>query len=265
MLTRALPSSRPLALPAALLLAVAAVPIPAEAGPAADRARYQACIELAKTDAARAEAEARAFSAEGGGIPAQHCAAIAQLAAGRPAEAAATLAAAAAAADAARNAFAADLWAQAGNAAFLAGDNAAARAHLDRAIAGAGAFSPMRTAAFRIDRARVLAELGELAAARADLDAAIRLAPGDPAGWMLSAALARRQGDLGRAAADMERATALAGDDPDVLFEAGNVAAAGGDMASARTLWAMAQRAGPGTEAARMAAEALAKAGPAGN
>ena len=250
----------------AVCAAVLALGAPAQAGGErpSDRARYQACVGLAEADAARAEAEARAFLRAGGGLPARHCLALAQLAAGRPAEAAATLAEAAAAAEARRHAYAADLWAQAGNAAFLAGDLALARAHLDRAVAGAGPFSPKRTAGFRIDRARVLAELGDPAGARADLDEAIRLAPEDPVAWMLSAALSRRQGDIGRAAAAIERATALAGSDPDVLFEAGNVAAAGGDLAGARALWEMAVRLGAGSEAARLAAEALRQAGPGG-
>ncbi len=253
-----------LLLPALVLAPILGQAAFAQGGaPAADRARYQACVALAKSDPARAEAEAAAFARAGGGVPARHCQALAQLAAGRPAEAAATLAEAARAAEAARSPFAADLWAQAGNAAFLAGSNAEAMGFLDSAIAGAGRFSPRRTAAFHIDRARVAADMGELARARADLDEAIRLAPDDPAAWMLSAALARREGNLGRAVADMERATARAGDDPDVLFEAGNVAAAGGDMENARKLWAMAERAGPGSEAARLAAEALKAAGPA--
>ena len=246
-----------------LLLLFLASPALAQ-GAAETRARYEACVALARAEPARAEAEAAAVARAGGGVPAQHCRALAQLSAGRPAEAAATLAEAARAADAGKSPFAADLWAQAGNAAFLAGDNPGALAHLDRAIAAAGPHSPRRTAGFHIDRARVAADLGELARARADLDQAIRLSPDDPAAWMLSAALARRQGDLGRAAADMERATARAGDDPDVLFEAGNVAAAGGDMENARKLWAMAARAGPGSEAARLAGEALKQARDAG-
>jgi tetratricopeptide (TPR) repeat protein len=244
-----------------VLLLLAPWPVQAQEPGLEDRRRYQACVELAKTDPARAETEAIAFQGAGGGVPARHCRALAQLAAGKPAAAAATLADAARAAEASRSPFAAELWAQAGNAAFLAGDDAEARAHLTAAIATAGEHAPQMLAAFHIDRARVAAEAGDFALARQDLDQAIRLSPDDPAAWMLSAALARRQGDLGRAAADMERATARAGDDPDVLFEAGNVAAAGGDMANARTLWQMAQRAGPGSEAARLAGEALKQAG----
>lgn len=244
-----------------MLALLLAAPMAAMADPAADRARYQACVALAQQDPARAEAEAIAFQGAGGGIPARHCRALAQLAGGKPAAAADTLAEAAEAADASRNAFAADLWAQAGNAAFLAERNEEAARYLTNAIAGAGPYSPLRLASFHIDRARVRAELGQLAEARADLDQAIRLSPDDPAAWMLSAALARRQGDLGRAAADIERATARAGGDPDVLFEAGNVAAAGGDMENARRLWEMVQRLGPGTDAARLAGEALARAG----
>jgi tetratricopeptide (TPR) repeat protein len=242
-----------------LLALFLALPAAAQGDPAADRARYQACVALAQQDPAGAEAEAIAFLGAGGGIPARHCRALAQLVSGKPEAAAETLVEAAEAADASRNAFAADLWAQAGNAAFLAERNSEAARYLTNAIAGAGVHSPLRLASFHIDRARVRAELGELAEARADLDQAIRLSPDDPAAWMLSAALARRQGDLGRAAADIERATARAGGDPDVLFEAGNVAAAGGDMANARQLWEMVQRLGPGTDAARLAGEALAR------
>ncbi len=225
-----------------------------------DKRRYEGCVNAIPTDAAKAEQFAVQWRAEGGGLPARHCQALAQLHQERFAEAATTLAQAAAAAEAARSPFAADFWGQAGNAAFLAGDSKAAVAHFGTAIAQAGDYSPKRTAALHVDRARGLTELGDVAGARADLDKALALTPEDPIALALSAALARREGDAARAATDIARASALAPSNPDVMLEQGNVAAAAGDLATAKQVWAMVVRAAPQTAAAQIAERALAAA-----
>ena len=225
-----------------------------------DKRRYEGCINAIPTDAAKAEQFAVQWRAEGGGLPARHCQAMAQLQQERFAEAAATLVLAAKAAETEKSPFAADFWGQAGNAAFLGGDSKAAAAHFSTAIAQAGAFSPKRTAAFHIDRARTYTDLGDTTQARADLDMALRLAPEDPIAFALSAALARREGDKARAAADIAKASSLAPSDPDVMLEQGNVAAAAGDVATARQVWAMVVRAAPQSAAAQLAERALAAA-----
>jgi tetratricopeptide (TPR) repeat protein len=222
-----------------------------------DRRRYDGCVRALQADAKKAEEFAVQWAAQGGGLPARHCQALAQLQLKQFKAAAATLAAAARDAETARSPLAADFWGQAGNAAFLAGDNAAAIAHFSSAIAANGEFAPARAAAFHVDRARAQAEAGDLAAARADLDKALALNNDDAVAWMLSAALARRQGDMARASREISRASTLAPSDPDIMFEQGNIAAANGDIEAAKKVWAMTVRAAPGSAAAELAAEAL--------
>lgn len=233
---------------------------PAPASPddqSLDRRRYDGCVRALQSDAKKAEEFAVAWAAQGGGLPARHCQALAQLQLKQFAAAASTLAAAAREAEAAKSPLAADFWGQAGNAAFLAGDSKGAVGYFTSALATNGEFAPQRAAALHVDRARAQAELGDLAAARADLDEAIALNKDDAIAWMLSAALARRQGDMARASSEISRASTLAPSDPDIMFEQANIAAANGDLAAARKVWAMTVRAAPGSPAAELSAEAL--------
>lgn len=226
-----------------------------------DMHRYQGCIAAIPTNAREAEDFAIQWRARGGGLPARHCQAMAQLEQERFAEAAATLVEGARAAEVEKSPLAADFWGQAGNAAILAGDNKMALTCLDTAIVQAGNLSAVRTAGFHIDRARVHAESNHPDAARADLDKALELTPEDPLAWTLSAALARRAGDPGRATRDIARASELAPSDPDVVFEQGNIAAANGDLSSARRVWQQVVKAAPLTEAAELAKKALEESG----
>jgi tetratricopeptide (TPR) repeat protein len=246
-----------------LLLAtlfLAAAPALAQDGldPALDAKRYDGCVRAITTDAKAAEEFALQWQSLGGGLPARHCQALAQLELGNPAGAAQTLAKAAQAAEAQKSPQAADFWGQAGNAAMLAADAKGAILYFNSAIVAAGEFAPLRTANLLIDRARAQVELANLPAARADLDRATGLAPNEPSGWLLSAALARRQNDTARATADIARAAALAPTDPDVQFEQGAILAAGGDLTAARSQWERLVKSAPGTPAAALAAKALA-------
>jgi tetratricopeptide (TPR) repeat protein len=255
--------SSAVASPAAMFaLAVFALPVSAQApaggyDPGLDRKRYDGCVRAIEADAAKAEQFAVEWQGMGGGLPARHCQALAQLHRQQFAAAAATLVKAAQAAEAAKSPLAADFWGQAGNAAFLAGDSRGAIGHFTSAITAAGAFAPARTAGLLIDRARAAAELGELPAARIDLDRALALNKEDGVAWMLSAALARRQNDLARASRDISRASTLSPSDPDIMFEQGNIAAANGDAEAARRVWEMTVKAAPGTQAAELASKAL--------
>jgi tetratricopeptide (TPR) repeat protein len=230
-----------------------------ELDPALDAKRYDGCVRAIPTDAKAAEEFAVQWQSKGGGLPARHCQALAQLELGNAAGAAQTLARAAQAAETQKAPQAADFWGQAGNAALLAGDAKGAVGHFNSAIVAAGEFAPIRTANLLIDRARAQVELGNLAAARTDLDRATGLAPSEPSGWLLSAALARRQADLTRAKADIARAGSLAPADPDVQFEQGAILAANGDMDAARKNWDSIVKSSPGTPAAQLAAKALAQ------
>ena len=80
--------------------------------------------------------------------------------------------------------------------------------------------------------------MGELPSARADLDIAVREAPEDSLGWLLSATLARRMGDLERARDDIVEAAERDGDNPAVHLEVGNIAAGLGEVVGARGAWA---------------------------
>ena len=257
-----------------LLLLAAAVPavaqqVEAPAAPAApatpaiydaslDPRRYDGCIRAIDTDARKVEQFALEWQALGGGLPARHCLALAQLRQGNNAAAAQTLVKAAQAAETGKSPMAADFWGQAGNAAMLAGDMRGALSHFSAGIAAAGEFAPLRTANLLVDRARAYSEAGNLKSARADLDQALKLTDKEPTAWLLSAALARREADLPRAGADIARAAAIAPNNADILFEQGNIAAASGNGTAARAFWQQAEKAGPGTDAAALAAKALA-------
>ncbi len=241
-----------------LLLSGAAHAQQDELDPALDAKRYDGCVRAIPTDARAAEDFAIQWQSKGGGLPARHCQALAQLELGNPAGAAQTLAKAAQAAESQKSPQAADFWGQAGNAAMLAGDAKGAVGYFNSAIVAAGEFAPIRTANLLIDRARAQVELGNLSAARSDLDRATSLAPNEPSGWLLSAALARRQNDTARATAEIARAASLAPTDPDVQFEQGAILAAGGDLTAARSQWEKLVKSAPGTPAAALAAKALA-------
>lgn len=243
----------------ALALLLAATAVQAETyDPKLDRQRYEGCVKALEVDAAKAEQFAVEWQALGGGLPARHCQALAQLHRGQYAAAAQTLAKAAQAAETAKSPMVADFWGQAGNAAFLAADSKAAVGYFTSAITAAGDYAPQRKANLLIDRARAQTDLGDLPAARADLDKAIELNRDDPFAWMLSAALARRQGDMLRASSDISRASTLAPADPDVMFEQANIAHANNDDAAARQVWERVVKIAPGSEAATLSAKALA-------
>lgn len=240
----------------ALLIGLAATPALAQRGPG-DRDRYQRCIAETRSDPAKAIETANSWRAAGGGLPARHCLAMAYLAQERFAPAAVALEQAARAAEAERDRAAPDLWGQAGNAALLAGDTAKAHAYLSSALAGAGP-DPARRGQLLIDRARASVELGRPGDARSDLDQAIRLLPRDPAAWLLSATLARRQGELLRASTEIAEAAKLVPGDPDIMLEQGNIAGAQGDATAARAHWQAVVKAAPDSPAGQQAAKALA-------
>lgn len=227
-----------------------------QAAPPADQARFDACAALVKSDAAKAEKEADAWRVGGGGVPARMCLGLAFVAQERWAPAAATFEQAAKEAQLRGDGRAAVLWVQAGNAALAGDDPGAARGHFDRAIA-----SPVLSAAMKgeahLDRARAKVALNDLPGARADLDEAVRLVPGDPMAWLLSATLARRQGDEPRAAKDIAEATRLAPEEAPIAYEDGNIAALAGEADRARAAWQRAVSLAPESDAGQAAALAL--------
>ena len=222
----------------------------------AARQRYDICLSQAKTAPEMAIDTANAWRIEGGGVAARHCLALAQMARGDYSAALKSFEAAAVAAEPANDGTAPELWAQAGNAALLAGQSDAAVTYLSTAIAeaaGSAKADPL------IDRARAYVELDRTAEATADLDRAAAIAPGNVTALLLQATLARRTGDPDKAEAVIVAAAKLSPDNADVQLEAGNIAAAQGKPELAKAAWTAAAAGAPDSSAGKAAAKALAK------
>lgn len=237
---------------------IAALMLLAQAAPApADPQRYRACAAIAEADGAKGVAAADAWAKEGGGFLADRCKGLALATGGQWAAAAAIFEFSAIAAQVARHSVAYPTWAQAGNAWLAAGEPTRARAALDNAI-NPGLLRDLQLGQAHIDRARAFVGMGELPSARADLDIAVREAPEDPLGWLLSATLARRMGALERARDDIVEAAERDGDNPAVQLEVGNIAAALGEDAGARGAWQRVIELAPESPQAASAKAALA-------
>lgn len=236
-----------------LLLALAA----AQAGPVdAQEGRFRQCVALAQTDPAAARAKAGRWRISGGRYFARECAGIAFAAEKSWPLAAGEFEEAARAAQLAKDARAANYWAQAGNAWLAAAQPAKARAALDSALT-AGTLTGLPLGEAQLDHARALVATGDLESARTDIDLALTNAADDPLAWLLSATLARREGNPARAKKDIGEALRRSADDASVQLEAGNIAALAGDEDGARAAWGQAARLAPDTPVGRSAVTAL--------
>ena len=224
-----------------------------------DPARVAACQRLIASDPKAAVEQATAWADRDRSVPARQCLGLAYVAIERWGPAEAALAQAAAQADAQHDGRAPQIWSQAANAA-LAGDQAAkAREDLDHVVARPG-LPPALAGEAWIDRARGDVALDDLGQARIDMDKGLALVPQDPFAWLLSATLARRQKDLPRAQKHIAIALKTASDDPAVQLEAGNVAAATGQLDLARAAWTRAAQIAPDDPAGQAAKAALTQA-----
>lgn len=224
-----------------------------------DADRFDRCHDAATDNPPAGMVEAQAWLVAGGGYVARQCLGFAQAKAGLYDAAAISFATAAQEAEVARDWRAANLWAQAGNAALAAGDPGAARGHLDAALTQ-GRLTGLALGEAHLDRARASLALEDWARARTDLDLAAQHAAQDPLVWLLSATLARRQDEMWKAVADIAVAAQLAPRDAAVALEAGNIAITNLDMDAAETHWRTAlQLAGstPLAETARARLEEL--------
>lgn len=239
-----------------ILLAAAATASP---GADAPEQRFNQCVALTREDPVKAAAQAEAWRSAGGGLPAKQCLGLAFVAAERWAPAAAAFEDAAKDAELQRDGRAASFWVQSGNAALAGDEPVKAQKAFDRALALPVMSDPMRGETL-LDRARAAVAANDPAAARADLDASLKLVPGDPMAWLLSATLARRQKQLDRASTDIREASRLAPDASPIAYEQGNIAYEKGERDMARGAW---QRAidldKRGTEAGQAARMAIAK------
>lgn len=220
-----------------------------------DDERYGQCLAIVREKPADGETAANAWRLKGGGPRARQCLGMAFVAQGKYAAAAAAFEQGARAAEAAKDGNAPVLWAQAGNAALDAGDNANAESWLGSALVGAN--DDKTRGELLIDRATALVALGKTAAARSDLDRALKLTPADSDGWLLSATLARRENQLKRAETDIAEAAKYAPGDPEVLLEQGNIAGLAGRVDEAQRLWRAVVNGAPQSPAAMRAAAAL--------
>ena len=112
----------------------------------------------------------------------------------------------------------------------------AALAALDKALA-AQTLETAERADSEIDRARALVALRRPADAEAALTTARTLSPENGTAWLLSATLARRMNKLPDALSYIQTTAALLPRDAAVALEAGNIAIAAGDEATARMQW----------------------------
>lgn len=241
-----------------LVLSALLIAAPAWAAPS-DPTRYAACIEMAPKDPARAMQMAYAWRIEGGDVPARHCLAVAQMNARHYVEALKSYEAAGQASEAARDGQAIALWRQAGEAALIAEQPAEAVRFLTRALAKPGGLelSPRAEADLLTARAEAQVAAGKPDAAMADLTRATELSAEYFTPWLLKATLARRGGDVATAEAALLKAAALAPESADVELEAGNIAAAKGEMTVARQAWEAAAADAPDAPAGQAAAAAL--------
>jgi tetratricopeptide (TPR) repeat protein len=220
-----------------------------------DSARYQSCLAQVKAAPGKALDMATGWRAEGGAVPAMHCQALALVEQGNPQRGAGVLDAAAKALgpEPKSTGFAGQLWAQAGNAWLLAGDNARAVSRLTTALGLLPDSGEPRTNAL-IDRARAYADQSAWDKAIADLNSAATLAPSNAEVLLLRATAKRRSGDLGGAHTDIEMAGTLAPENVDVLVERGISNAQSQNIEAALANWRKVVALAPGSDQAKIAA-----------
>ncbi len=241
-------SAGPKTVPTRLAAALAVVwllPAPAGAGTLDNALAYTACMQLARKAPAQAFEEALAWQDDDGGRAARHCAAVALIGLGQPAEAARRLEDLAGAFPPAEAAPASEILAQAGRA-WLAADEPG------RALTAQSAALELapRNVELLVDRAITLAARGSDRAAIDDLDRAAALAPERAEVLVLRASAYRQLDQAARAGAELERALALEPENPDGLLERGILRHAAGDRAGARQDWLQAVTLAPESPAA---------------
>ena len=236
----------------------AELPVPPVPPRLAQSDEYERCLAMLETDPAGATAYAETWRLHGGGDGARHCAGLAEIALGRPADGAAALEALAGtstAPDLAR----ASVYDQAAQAWMMAEQPE----HAYTAATKALALSP-DDADLLIDRATAAVDLGHGQAEIEDLDHALALAPRRVEALVLRAAALRRTGSLESAARDIDRAIALDPDNPEALLERGILRERTGDRGGARADWERTIRLDPDATTADLAEQniALLDAGP---
>lgn len=215
--------------------------------------RYTECMQLARREPLKAMPVAEKWKAEGGGLGARHCAAIALFEAGRFVPAATQLEAIERDMGTERPGLRAELLGQAGQAWMEANQAENAAAVQSRALD----LKPT-DADLWIDRGLSLAAMRAWPRAIADFDRALRIEPNRIEILVLRAAAWRNAGDPAMALADAERALKRAPDHSEALLEHGFALLARGDRKGASADFGKVLKAVPqGSEAARRAEAGL--------
>lgn len=213
-----------------LALLMLAVPARAAVGvgdEAAQSAHYDRCLALTENNPSAALNDAGIWGRSGGGVPADHCAALALVGLRRYAEAGAALDTLARRKDTPPSMRAA-LFDQAGNAFMLAGDGVRAVASFSAALTLSASDPDLYS-----DLARAQALQKNWNEVVLDLNAALTMRPNRPDLLVLRAGAHRALGQLGAARDDIEAALALKRD-AGALVERGLVKRQAGDMGGAR-------------------------------
>jgi tetratricopeptide (TPR) repeat protein len=230
----------------ALLAGVAPLPRGAAAQPASGdaAARYERCISLARSNPTAGWERALAWRSDGGGHPAEHCAAVALIGLKQYREAGTRLEKLAQEMTEASAELRGDVLDQAGQAWLLAGNAARAEACLSQAMTLAPNDLDIVT-----DRATARGALGRNAEAIADLDRVIAADPRRADAFTYRAAANRALQRLDKALADANAALRLTPNSPDALLERGNVLRLKGDTAGARRDWIRVSELAPNSDA----------------
>ena len=193
---------------------------------------YQMCVAAIDMDPADAFERALAWRDQGGGVPADHCAAQALIALDEPGEAASRLDLLARRSDAGTLMERASLLAEAGNAWLLAAQPANAEVALSAALK----LSP-RDADLWTDRARARAAQMNWADAERDLSNALTFDMSKPEIYVLRATARAAQGNRVGHKMDVDSALSLDATYPEALVERGIMRLESGDIPGARADW----------------------------
>jgi Tfp pilus assembly protein PilF len=211
-----------------------------------DSAHYRSCLSASNLNPAAALTDAEAWVKSGGGVPAQHCAALALVGLKRYAEAGSRLDHLAADRGVPDMSFRAALYDQAGNAWLLAGDGAHAVQSLQAALA-LSAGDPDLFA----DLARAQAMRHDWHEVDLDLNAALQLSPRRADLLVLRASARRALQHFAEARSDIEMALRLKPGDGDALVESGLLRKQLGDLNGARRDFQAALKTASGETAAQ--------------
>ncbi len=255
--------------------------LPDTAGdPVKEEQRYRDCLARAADDPDHALDLAFRWSTDGGGLPAEHCIAVALITMGHPDVAAERFEDMLAklrrgeglpwdplGGPASIDALAAAIYAQLGNARLMADDPERAIDAFTRALSLLPAGWLDLEQQLYIDRARAAGILGRFPDAITDLDRAEAIDPEVPEIYVLRASARRALGQFGKAEDDLARAAALRPEWPLLWLERANLKAMEGDAAAARALWVELAARWPDSPEAQAARRNLARldAGAGGN